>query len=488
MTDLFRRLLAGPDDAPALVSGSGVVTFRALRQQAEVAAEALFGSGGKRLAFCFLPNSTAMVIAYLCAVTGGHAVGLFPPATPTDRKRRLVERYRPDVLIAPGHEPDGCFGGPGYRPLAWPGAGSGLMAWAAEPAGGLADELALLLSTSGSTGTPKLARLSAANIAANAAAIASSLGISPAQRAVTSLPVCHAYGLSVINSHLAAGSCVAVTEQSPLTPGFWRFAHEHGVVEVAGTPLVYRTVLGRRQGRDLPPSVRVMTQAGGRLGHGLSQAALTWMEASGGRFYCMYGQTEATSRISCLDSSCLRAKLGSVGTPLAGGRITVGSPLAGGADGPISYAGPNVMMGYALTRGDLRRGSEVGGLDTGDLGHLDEDGFLYVTGRSSRFVKVNDRRVSLDDVEEWFQLGDGCAAVADGMEAIVVFTTSRGARLETSRRALAATLGAPGSAVRTAHISAIPRTASGKVDYAQLEELAGTGRSAGCQIQSSLRA
>lgn len=469
--DLFHALLPGPDHAEALTSDRGILTFAALRQQVENAAETLYGSDVKRLGFSFLPNSLAMVIAYLGAVTHGHAIGLFPPATPADRKRHLIELYRPEVVLACNDDLDEFLRGLGYRLLTWPCPEPAVRAWAAQAAGGIAPDLALLLSTSGSTGTPKLVRLSAANITANATAIAESLGISPAQPAVTSVPLCHSYGLSVINSHLSAGSAVAVTDRSPLTHGFWQFAHEHHVVEIAGTALFYRTLFGRRD-YGLPPSIRVMSQAGARLGHDLAQSAVAWMKASAGRFYCMYGQTEATARISCLDASHLAAKLGSVGTALRGGRITVGAPEAGRTDGPIRYTGPNVMLGYAISRDDLSRSREVETLNTGDLGRLDSDGFLYVTGRSSRFVKLLDRRLSLDDVEEWFRLPDRCAAVPGGREVIVVFTVDQSDKLEESRRALTAALDAPISAIQTQTIEAIPRMVNGKVDYVRLEELA----------------
>jgi acyl-coenzyme A synthetase/AMP-(fatty) acid ligase len=472
VTKLIRELLPGPDDDPALTCDRGMLTFGALRRRVTAVTCMLFGDNGKRLAFCFLPNSVELVIAYLSAVTGGHAVGLLSPATPTVRRRRLIQAYRPEVVIAADDELAEYLPGLGYRPLAWLREQWGLRGWMADPVGDLAPDLALLLSTSGTTGTPKLVRLSGANIAANAVGIAASLGISPAQRAVTSLPLCYSYGLSIVNSHLAAGSCVAVTGQRPMTPLFWQFVHAHDVAEVAGTPLMHRVILSERRGPGLPPSVRVMTQAGGRLGTEQAGSAVAWMKATGGRFYCMYGQTEATARISCLDAAYLARKPDSVGTALPGGHITVGRPLPGGADGPITYTGPNVMMGYATSRPDLARGPEVSVLETGDLGRLDEDGFLYVTGRSSRFVKILDRRVSLDDVEEWFQLPGRCAAVPGRRAAIVVFTTSQDGALEASRRALTVALGAPASAVQVQTIGTIPRTVNGKVDYAELEQAA----------------
>jgi acyl-CoA synthetase (AMP-forming)/AMP-acid ligase II len=474
LTDLFREFLSGPADAPALVYGGTELTFGALRQQVRTMSATLFGDSAKRLALCFLPNSPDLALTYLSAVTAGHAVGLLPPATPASRKRRIVESYRPDVVAADDQELAGFLEGRGYRPLATlPG---GAQAWTGRPAEDLHPDLALLLSTSGSTGTPKLVRLSASNIAANAGGIVSSLGITPARRAVTSMPLCYSFGLSVLGSHLAADSAVVVTDRSPVTAGFWDLVRQHRVTDVAGTPMIHRAILRRQPNQGLPTSVRVLTQAGGRLPEELGRAALAWAQASDGSFFCMYGQTEATARISCLDASQLADRLGSVGTALPGGRISVGAPLPGADSGPISYCGPNVMMGYATCRDDLSRGAEVHTLETGDLGRLDADGFLYVTGRSSRYAKVLDRRVSLDDVEEWFGVPGSCAAVtAPGDDAVIVIFTTRALQdLEGPSRELIASIGAPRSTLRLRPVAAIPLTLSGKVDYAQLQHKAGS--------------
>jgi acyl-coenzyme A synthetase/AMP-(fatty) acid ligase len=480
VTELRERLVAGSDGDLALISDQGTLTFRALRERLAVTAAALFAPAGKRLAFCFLPNGTDLAVAYLSAMVHGHAAGLFPSQLPPGRRERLIAAYRPEVVLVTDDDQSGFLTANGYRPVGLPGAADGTRCWStgtAGPGGSLHPDLALLLSTSGSTGTPKLVRLSADGVIANARGIAETLRIGPRQRAVTSLPVCYSYGLSILGSHLAAGAAVAVTGLSPVTSPFWQFVHRHEVVEVGGTPLTHRAILTRRAARPLPPSVLVMTQAGGRLGTGLARQALAWTRESGGRFYCMYGQTEATARISCLDAPRLADKMGSAGTALPGGRISIAPPAtAAPADGTgeIRYAGPSVMMGYAADRDDLARGHEVSILATGDLGRLDADGFLYVTGRSSRFTKVADRRVSLDDVEEWLGCGQDCAAVAAGGEspAILIFAAGREDRIGPASRALAAALGAPPSAIAVRQVESLPRTAAGKVDYGRLQRMA----------------
>jgi acyl-CoA synthetase (AMP-forming)/AMP-acid ligase II len=467
-----RTFLAGADHDPAIVSGRGTMTFGALRLELQGLADTLFCGSGKHLVFTFLPNSVGLVTLYLGALVGGHAIGLFPPSTPLLRARRLVRTYRPEVVVIGFGESADFLQEIGYEPVSGLFEDDPVRVWTSPLSGEIAPELAVLLSTSGSTGSPKLVRLSAANVAANATAIVDSLGIRSWERAVTGVPLCYAYGLSVLNSHLAAGSAVVVTDRTPLTSAFWNIIAESGVTSLAGTPMIHRAIVGGAGRSRLPATVRVMTQAGGRLPPDVARSALEWTTQTGGRFYCMYGQTEATSRITCLPASRLADKLGSVGLALPGGRVVVGPPANGGPDGLISYTGPNVMMGYATSRGDLMRGHDTDVLETGDVGRLDDDGFLYVTGRSARFVKLLDHRVSLDDVEEWFQSAGSSAVVAAyvaGSATIVVFTEDRSGCAEAVRRAAAGAVGVPKSTIVVHRVEAIPQTANGKVDYATLE-------------------
>jgi acyl-coenzyme A synthetase/AMP-(fatty) acid ligase len=177
----------------------------------------------------------------------------------------------------------------------------------------------------------------------------------------------------------------------------------------------------------------------------------------------MYGQTEATARMAVLPPDRLGDRLGSAGVAIPGGSFTI-------VDGEIVYRGPNVMMGYAETEAELAGGDELGGvLHTGDLGHLDEEGFLHVTGRVKRIGKVFGVRVNLDDLERWLT-GPAGVAVVPGDDRIAVFLVgadeaTRGA----AAKELAARLHTRSDAFDVRAIEALPRLASGKVDYRLLE-------------------
>lgn len=381
---------------------------------------------GRELVLVRCGPYAASAIAYLAAVSAGHAVILLEEgADPAD----VIERYEPRYVLGPD-------GGVQERDA---------------PAAELHPELRVLLSTSGSTGSPKLVRLSEGNVLANAASIAEYLGLSPAERAIASLPLPYSYGLSVLHSHLLAGASVAFTPHSVIRPEFWDDVRRHEATSFAGVPYAY-AMLERIGMREMElPSLRTMTQAGGRLD---PQIAARY--AVRARFFVMYGQTEATARIAYVPPERLADKPGSIGVAIPRGRLRLD-------DGELVYEGPNVMLGYAQERADLARGDELDGvLRTGDLGHADDEGFFYVTGRAKRIAKVYGQRINLDEVEAAV---DGPAGAFGGEDRIDVYVER-----EPDARALAARFRLPPRALRVHHVERLPVKASGKVDYAALSD------------------
>ena len=249
-------------------------------------------------------------------------------------------------------------------------------------------DLAILLTTSGSTGSPKFVRLSTRNVTSNATAIATALRIDRQERAVTSMPLHYSYGMSILNSHLIAGASVIITDASVLEPRFWEDLRQHEATSLAGVPYTYQML--ERIGFDPAdqPTLRSMTQAGGKMPEPLTRRFADRLAAHGIGLYVMYGQTEAAPRIAVLPAERLDDKVGSAGVALPGGALTIDGPDgptdAPDVSGEVVYTGANVMMGYADGRADLSVGDVHGDtLRTGDLGHLDADGYLFITGRSS---------------------------------------------------------------------------------------------------------
>ncbi|MFC6090070.1 AMP-binding protein [Saccharothrix lopnurensis] len=428
----------------------------------------------KALVLCAGDRDLSTLTAYLAALRLGHSVAFLPASA------EVLAAYRPEFVVpAPGGGSD--LADLGYAPVEdvagehVPGADVGgphvFRGRSARPAGDIFPDLALLLSTSGTTGSPKAVRLSYDGLADNAAAIVRALGVTAAERAPTTLPITHAYGLSVVNSHLSAGAGVVLTDRSPLSLAMWDHATRAGATSFAAVPTTY-AAFGPAHADLLERSeIRTMTQSGARLGDELTMRLVRMMERRRGRFFPMYGQTEATSRITCLDPAALPDRLGSVGTAVPGGVITIAPAevhdRAAPGEGAVHYRGPGVMLGYATGRDDLGRGPEVDVLDTGDLGYL-RDGYLYLTGRTKRIAKVLGVRTSLDDLERVVERADHPSAVVCDDDVVYLFGAGDPDVHERQRRRLAEVLGVPSRHVAVRHVDHLPRTPGGKVDYRAL--------------------
>ena len=420
----------------------------------------------KALVLCAGDRDLPTLLAYLAALRLGHTVAFLPASN------EILSAYQPEFVVLARGSGTG-LADLGYHPAAELVAGATIFHRKnCQSADKIYGDTALLLATSGSTGSPKAVRLSYSGLADNTAAIVSALGITAAERAPTTLPITHAYGLSVLNTHLSAGAGIVLGDRSPLSLAMWDHLVRSGATSFAAVPTTYSAfgpahvnLLGRSQ-------IRTMTQSGARLGDDLTMRLVRMMAQHDGRFFVMYGQTEATSRIARLDPADLPDRLGSVGTAVPGGTITIRpAPVHARAvpgEGAVHYRGPGVMLGYATDRADLGRGAEVDVLDTGDLGYL-RDGYLYLTGRTKRIVKVLGVRTSLDDLERLVERPDHPTAVICGTDDVVHLVGAGDATVhEQQRRQLVESLGIPSKHVVFRAVDHLPRTPGGKVDYRTL--------------------
>jgi len=455
---------------PALISpAEGLqVGFDELGARVDALADRLRAAVAPRQLVFLAPGPDLhAVLLYLACLRARLPVCLAEPQA--EPLARLAGTYRPALLLAPETlvTPEGYVSGepvtPGYT-AARPTSGSEAVAHA---------DLALLLTTSGSTGSPKLVRLTARNLEANARSITEYLGLGPAERAVQSLPMYYSYGLSVLNSHLLAGGSVVLTPHSFMRPEFWRDVDEQRATSFAGVPYMYETLHRLRFDPARHPSLRTLTQAGGALRRELTNHFHARCTAAGARLVVMYGQTEATARISYVPPERLAEKVGSIGRAIPGGTLRL-ERLEGmdGAAAELVYEGPNVMMGYAETPADLALGDvQRGVLRTGDLGAVDADGYFSVVGRLKRFAKLFGRRVSLEDVERELESAFPVRAIAtEAGERLQVCVAADAAVADEALVAhLARFLAVPPSAIALRRLAELPLTATGKKDYKAAE-------------------
>lgn len=338
-------------------------------------------------------------------------------------------------------------------------------------------ELALCLTTSGSTGSPKFVRLSANNIKANAESIVEYLEIDENERPVTVLPSYYSYGVSVINSHLIKGATILMTEGTIVQREFWNFMKEQKATSIAGVPYTYEMLKMLRFMRMDLPYLKTMTQAGGKLNKDLAKEYIEWAQSKDKRFFVMYGQTEATARMSYLPLEHALDKYASIGIAIPRGKFSL-IDVNGNAidepdvDGELLYEGPNVSLGYAECRADLAKGNENHGvLHTGDVARRDADGYYYITGRLKRFVKVWGNRCNLDATEQIVKsnVTTSCACVGVD-DKITIFVTEQGLE-EQIVKLLVEKTGLNNKAFEVRVIDTIPVKSSGKIDYPAMQTL-----------------
>lgn len=400
-------------------------------------------------------NDLDTALAYLACLQAGHPLMLIDADLAPALSQSLLDTYRPNFVIdgklLKNHNPETVQ---------------------------LHPELALMLSTSGSTGSPKLVRLSYDNVQANADSIISYLRLTAMEVAITTMPLHYSFGLSILNSHLAIGAKIVLTSKSLMTREFWQYVQDHQVTSLSGVPYIYQMLRKMRYERFNTNSVRYLAQAGGKLDTDTTCYFVEQCNKKNQNFFVMYGQTEATARITYLPPEKLNQKLGSIGIAIPGGRLFIRTEQGelteqSGVEGELVYQGPNVMLGYAESVNDLVMGdSNKGWLDTGDIGYRDADGFFFITGRAKRFIKIYGLRISLDVVDELLAVQMVQAASTGRDDKLYIFVEDKlDSALSDIATELAVILKININAISVHGITTIPRTTNGKVDGKALKAL-----------------
>jgi len=263
--------------------------------------------------------------------------------------------------------------------------------------------LATIIYTSGTTGQPKGVMLSRANLASNTQSILDYLPIQSEDRVMAVLPFFYSYGNSILHTHLAMGATLVIENRFVYPHDILRKMVSLQITSFAGVPSTYALLLNRTslEQYDLR-RLRYLTQAGGAMSATMVarlQQALPQVQV-----FVMYGQTEASARLTYVPPARLHDKAGSVGIAIPGVKIAIqrddGSVADAGEIGEICAQGDNVMLGYWNDADASAAALRGGCLHTGDLAHRDDDGFIFVQGRRSDMIKIGAHRVHPSEIEE----------------------------------------------------------------------------------------
>jgi acyl-CoA synthetase (AMP-forming)/AMP-acid ligase II len=445
---VFFNLLNKSSNAIAAIEADQQLSYAQLAAKCADFANRL--AGPRQLIFLKAHNNIDTLIAYLAALSGEHPLMLLNPAIAEDKLTRLIALYQPNLMIENFN-----------------------VTRLNDKTLNLAQDLSLLLSTSGSTGSAKQVALSAANLQANAQSICDFLPIENTDRTITTLPFFYSYGLSVINSHLLVGATIVFSDYSFVNREFWQLFNEHKISSFAGVPHSYDMLLRLRFERMQLPSLRYFTQAGGKLAGDKVQQLAQYAQQNEKQFFVMYGQTEATARMSYLPSELALRKPDSIGRAIPGGELTLQNAqgdevIESNVSAELVYQGANVMLGYAEMSSDLSEFPPKAKLLTGDIAYRDLDGDFNITGRKKRFIKLVGQRLNLDEVENLLReknLETYCCGDDNRLIVAVLKSTNKNNDNKALKQLISTILQLHHSLLCILHIDQPPLTANGKKDY-----------------------
>lgn len=419
-----------------------------------------------------LCRNTMAAIAYYVAAIENRIVPLLVSSKMDAQLRdALIGIYGPRYICLPG-EMEGAFFGKGYSRLA---EKYGYVVLETQnPQCQMFSELSMLLTTSGSTGSPKLVRHSYTNLVESARNVAAFFGFTAEDRSLIDLQLHYTMGLNVACSSLYAGAALMMTTHTALEDAYWDFFDRSRITNITGVPYNYELLKRLRFFTREYPDLRILAEGGGRLTDGLFAEIAGYAARTGKKFYATFGASETTARIAYLPPHMAVRKTGSIGGAVPGGELFLVDAgrnviTERAAEGELAYRGPNVTLGYALCREDLKKGDERGGVYyTGDLAKRDEEGYYYIIGRNSRFLKMYGYRVGLDECERLVrsQFHTECACV--GTDARMKIYITRAECAGDVRKYLAQKLGLHISLFEVHAIQEIPKNEVGKIRYGEL--------------------
>lgn len=490
-------------DSVALIEPHRSITYGELDHLANQFSHLFLERGVKRgdRVVLAIENCFELVGAYLGAMRAGGVAVPLPAGPRSDRLARAIVDCSPRVCVVDAAtarelQPDSPLmdvpvlfvaGPPSAVPAHFASLQDAVARCSPEAPNvrGIDLDLAAIIYTSGSTGEPRGVMLTHRNLVANARSIVRYLALTSRDRVMCVLPFNYVYGLSLLHTHLSVGGSVVIDNRFAFPNVVLGAMQHHRVTGFAGVPSTFALLLHRSSLGSIDlPDLRYVTQAGGGMP---AARILEWLERGPKvPLYVMYGATEAGARLTYLPPGELRRKLGSIGRPIPNVEILVvdeqGRRAKPGEVGELVARGSNVSCGYWNDAEETRRRFGPLGYYTGDLGHMDEEGYLFLAGRRHDMIKVGANRVGAKEIEDVLHEHPAVheaavvAAPHDLLGEVPVAFVSLRVLLADTERVLqmfcASRLAAHKVPVRFVVCPELPKQGAGKVDRPRLQEMA----------------
>lgn len=423
----------------------------------------------RAIVFILCKNTVGSLVGYLGFIEGNAVPLVLSSKINKELLRSLIEEYLPAYLWVPTNIANDFDYPVLYNEYDYSLLETGNKIYP------ISEQLQFLMTTSGTTGSPKLVRYKRGNLEANARNVAKAFGWTKEERPICDLGMQYTMGLNVINSHLYVGATILLTTFNLMSASFWDFLKTEKATNFTGVPFSYDILFRLHFDRMDLPYLTTLSAGGGKLTDTRFRQLAQYAQENGKRFIASFGTTETSARIACLPPKLAITKIGSVGKAIPEGELFLIDPYGNTitdmeADGELCYRGPNVTMGYAVKRDDLKRDDDFNGeYHTGDLARRDSDGCYYITGRLTRFLKLLSYRVSLDQCEqlirEEFNIDCACTGTDQRMDIYITDKSKKKEILEfvCEKTNLFKNL------FNVVVIDSIPRNNTGKISYAELE-------------------
>lgn len=428
----------------------------------------------KSLILIITKNSIAPIISYIFSANNNHVAILIDLKTSKEEINKIINIYEPNYIFAPN-----------YLNLNLKFDNYEIIKYFFDyiiiknqkvTEHKFHKDLFLLLPTSGSMGSSKFVRLSKKNLLANAKSIIKYLNIKSIDKAITTMPFSYSFMLSIINTHLLSSASIFVTENSILQNEFWKEFKNNKITSLSGVPYIFEIILKLGLQNIYTPSLKYLAQAGGKMNDENIKRIIEFSSKNNIKFFMMYGQTEASARMTFLDWRLSEKKIGSIGKSIPNTKIWLEDKKKKNINNPykigeIIFKGKNVSLGYCEKKYDLRLGNlNKSVLRTGDLAYFDDERFLFLVGRKNRISKIFGNRINLDELENKMKLKKFEIACKEINEKInIYFDNNLNKRKLTER--LTEVTGLNQNGFKLIKIKKIPRTSSGKISYSKLDEI-----------------
>lgn len=471
----------------AIRAGDDTLTYGQLRDRSVAAARWLASNDvtrGDRVVVGLGNVADTLVALHALSRLGAVFVPV-DPATPAWSLGHVITDAEPVLAIGALDAAVAAAGGT-VKVRPWPTELPAVEPGWRPASGAISADPACILYTSGSTGLPKGIVCPHRSMLFAADAIGARIDVDPDDVIGCVLPLTFDYGLYQALLATRVGAAIALGSATDAGPSLLAFLERHGVT---GLPLIPSLGAGlaqllARRAPDQRPRLRWASNTGAALAPALADRLRALVP--GMAVYLMYGLTEC-KRVSILLPSEYDARPTSVGRPLDDTEVVIvdpatGSPCAPDEVGEIVVRGPHIMAGYRGVPADVDRRFRVWGdrrelaLFSGDLGHLDAEGYLYFDGRHDEVYKVSGFRVSTIEVELAAADVDGvdeCVVLppqaTDDQPAVLVTTGS--ATVAEVRAGLTRRLDAFKVPERIVAVDRLPHNGNGKVDRRAVAEM-----------------